>query len=314
MPKKRTYYFTHDCNAREDDKIVALRMDKGAAGYGLYWLLLELLSTSPNCEFERNYNKVGFILHESAKDIKEVVENYGLFQIAENGKTFYSSRMKEQMESFEEVSEKRREAINKRWKAQRESGSKEEQVNNTCNTNVIQMNTEEDTSVLHLNTSEKEKERTKEKESKGKERKINLDSSPNVEESLSDWPSDNDSDSEENDVMIDYEKLISYWNLKTKKKWGELRTIQNERRRRVRARIRENGKETFIAAIEKACASQFLADASWFNFDWMICPNNFDKLITGNYDNKAQNNGNETTDTDRRKHVSKPTGGFSSDF
>jgi len=36
--KKEAYYFSHDSNARQDEKIIKLRMKLGWEGYGLYWL------------------------------------------------------------------------------------------------------------------------------------------------------------------------------------------------------------------------------------------------------------------------------------
>lgn len=36
-------YFSHDCNARNDPKILELRMKHGMAGYGIYFSILEKL-------------------------------------------------------------------------------------------------------------------------------------------------------------------------------------------------------------------------------------------------------------------------------
>ena len=33
-------YFSHDSNARNDEKVIRLRMKHGAAGYGVYFMLL----------------------------------------------------------------------------------------------------------------------------------------------------------------------------------------------------------------------------------------------------------------------------------
>jgi len=40
---KNTYYFPHDFNAREDEKIMFLLSKHKWEGYGIYWLLVELL-------------------------------------------------------------------------------------------------------------------------------------------------------------------------------------------------------------------------------------------------------------------------------
>lgn len=133
---------------------------------------------------------------------------------------------------------------------------------------------------------------------------------------MSDIPSDASSDEEKE--KIDYQKLIAFWNEKTKGRWGTLRTIDNNRRKMVRARIRTHGKEAFIEAILKACASDFLASANWFSFDWLVCPNNFDKVISGNYDNfndkKTSNNGTRENNLGTGA-VTRPTNkGVTADF
>ncbi len=43
QPDKDTYYFPHDFHARHDTKINAMMVDFGVEGYGMYWVLIELL-------------------------------------------------------------------------------------------------------------------------------------------------------------------------------------------------------------------------------------------------------------------------------
>ncbi len=40
---KDSYYFSHDANARNDEKILELRLKYGWEGYGLYWAFIEIL-------------------------------------------------------------------------------------------------------------------------------------------------------------------------------------------------------------------------------------------------------------------------------
>lgn len=151
------------------------------------------------------------------------------------------------------------------------------------------------------------------------ENNIIIDSSLRSE-STSDLPSDASSDAEEKEKIeeekINYQKLVAFWNENTKGQWGLLRNIENKRRTMVRARIRTYGKEAFAEAILKACASDFLASQQWFSFDWLICPNNFDKVISGNYDNKSiPNNGTVNTATNGTGSVTRPQNtGLSTDF
>ena len=116
-------------------------------------------------------------------------------------------------------------------------------------------------------------------------------SSPIVEEDMTDVPSAAEPASvEKEDLRIDYGKLAQYWNEKTKGVFGIVESIENNRRKMVRARIRDKGKKAFMEAIDKVCASEFLAGKPWFNFDWLIRPNNFDKVMSGNFDNKEKPN------------------------
>ena len=40
---KETFYFSHDYNARNDIKIQALLVEHGAVGYGVFWIIVEIL-------------------------------------------------------------------------------------------------------------------------------------------------------------------------------------------------------------------------------------------------------------------------------
>lgn len=45
---KETFYFTHDYNARNDDKILELRSLYGAEGYGIFWMIAETMAENTN--------------------------------------------------------------------------------------------------------------------------------------------------------------------------------------------------------------------------------------------------------------------------
>ena len=44
MAKKDTFYFSHDYNARNDEKILELRSNYGAEGYGIFWMVVEAMA------------------------------------------------------------------------------------------------------------------------------------------------------------------------------------------------------------------------------------------------------------------------------
>ena len=69
--------------------------------------------------------------------------------------------------------------------------------------------------------------------------------------------------------------------------------IRSRRATMVAARIKEYGKESFFKCIEEVKHSSFLQGKTrkpWtgFNFDWLICPSNFPKVLEGNYNDNRK--------------------------
>ena len=118
---KRTY-FNHDCDARNDEKITALRIRYGAEGYGVYFMLIEMLQAAPGCVLEKDYKALAFDLRVSARRIKSIVEDFGLFTPTDGGKKFYSERLIRHVSEAEENERKRSEAAqyaaSMRWDAE----------------------------------------------------------------------------------------------------------------------------------------------------------------------------------------------------
>ncbi len=105
----------HDSNARQDEKLLALRLRLGWEGYGLYWGILEILRDSTDYTGSKDYNEIAFGLRVSAGLVKKIVEDFGLFTFTEDGKRFYSKRLSKDMDKQARISEKRKQAIQKRW-------------------------------------------------------------------------------------------------------------------------------------------------------------------------------------------------------
>lgn len=103
---KDAYYFPHDCNARNDQKLIAVRAKHGMKGYGIYFGLIEMLREANLYQIPSKINLLAFDLREDEKDIKDVLENYDLFKT--NGEVFWSETLNERMGHLSEVREKRR--------------------------------------------------------------------------------------------------------------------------------------------------------------------------------------------------------------
>ena len=118
---KKTY-FNHDSNARNDEKIVALRIRYGAEGYGVYFMLIEMLQAAPGCTLEKDYKALAFDLRVSARRIKSIVEDFGLFTPTDGGKKFYSERLVRYATEVDESERRRSEAAqyaaSMRWDAE----------------------------------------------------------------------------------------------------------------------------------------------------------------------------------------------------
>ena len=105
-------YFPHDSNTRNDEKLIRLRIRHKAAGYGVYFMLLEILREKKDFLCPRDYNVIAYELREDAALVKSVIEEFGLFEFTKDGKFFYSESFLDRMEK---VSAARREAANRRW-------------------------------------------------------------------------------------------------------------------------------------------------------------------------------------------------------
>jgi len=81
-------YFSHDYDARDDEKIIDLMGEHGWAGYGLFWGLIELLYKNGG-KMRTQYGRIAFALNSHPDSVQDIIENYGLF-IIKNG--FFSSK------------------------------------------------------------------------------------------------------------------------------------------------------------------------------------------------------------------------------
>jgi hypothetical protein len=146
---KQAYYFSHDSNAKDDPKIIKLRIKHGWKGYGLFWALIEMLRDQDSFKMQTDYDSIAFALREDFETIKSVINDFDLFIIEYD--EFYSESLLKRMKLKEEQSDKAREAANKRW-------------NKKSNADAMQTHSERNANPMQL------------KESKVKEIKVNKDS------------------------------------------------------------------------------------------------------------------------------------------
>lgn len=115
MSSKDSYYFSHDSNAKNDEKIVRLRMKHGWEGYGLYWAIIERLRESSNYMSVCDFNLIAYDLRTDSAKIKSIVEDFGLFAFTDESECFYSKSLTKRMELKNERSITARKNAQKRW-------------------------------------------------------------------------------------------------------------------------------------------------------------------------------------------------------
>ena len=145
---KDTFYFSHDYNARSDDKIKRLIRKHGMTGYGVYWAIIEDLYNNSN-ELELDFDGIAFDLRCSAELIESVITEFDLFVI--DAKCYGSASVERRLNDRNAKSRKAAESANQRWAKKREADANASKVDANalqpeCDSNAI-------------------------KESKGKERK-----------------------------------------------------------------------------------------------------------------------------------------------
>jgi 5-methylcytosine-specific restriction endonuclease McrA len=123
MPKE-TYYFSHDYHARYDVKAKLLCKEYGAAGYGIYWIIVEMMHESSDNEvmiddlflmdLATDY-KVDFDIIKKMLD--DCVNKYRLF--SKDGEKIKSERVKKNKQHRQDLKIKRSEAgrkgAEKKW-------------------------------------------------------------------------------------------------------------------------------------------------------------------------------------------------------
>jgi hypothetical protein len=139
---KECYYFSHDSNAKDDPKCVMLIEQLGLEGFGIYWVLVELLRDQPTYKYPlalipaiaRRYNT-------TTEKMKIVVNGYGLFQIDKD--EFFSISLINRMGKMDAMRQQRIEAGKKSAVARLQVGQKPTTVERPLNeipTTVEQLN------------------------------------------------------------------------------------------------------------------------------------------------------------------------------
>lgn len=118
---KDAFYFPHDSNAHQDERVLELRAEFGWEGYGIYWALIERMRDSTEYRIRRRAQKaVGMALGVDSDLFDSIIAlalEVGLF--AADDEHFWSPALSRRMADVEERRKKRQEAGKKGGKAKR---------------------------------------------------------------------------------------------------------------------------------------------------------------------------------------------------
>jgi hypothetical protein len=145
---KEAYYFSHDANARHDPKILAMRSEFGIQGYGVYWVIVEMLREQEDYKLPmKKYIWNAIAMQVQCKDyandnaksfVESCINEYELFN--SDGDFFWSNSLLKRMEKKNDVSQKRSKAAKARWeKASDTNDSQETKDENAMQNNAIAM-------------------------------------------------------------------------------------------------------------------------------------------------------------------------------
>jgi transcriptional regulator of heat shock response len=109
---KDTFYFTHDYNCRQDEKIKLLIRKLGNNGYGLFWMIVEDLYNNANA-LQTDYDGIAFDLRSDSETIKSIINDFDLFVLKDG--MFGSLSVQRRLDERNIRSKKAQISANIRW-------------------------------------------------------------------------------------------------------------------------------------------------------------------------------------------------------
>ena len=118
---KREDWFKHQFRAREDEKLIRLKIKhKSSAPIGVYWQLVELIYENDGY-IKSDIEVIAYQLGDSVELVKDVIDN--CFNLTDEGEITHNtilSQLQFREEKYNEKSKKGKEAADKRWDMERQ--------------------------------------------------------------------------------------------------------------------------------------------------------------------------------------------------
>ena len=106
---------------------------------------------------------------------------------------------------------------------------------------------------------------------------------------------------------IDYSGLMEYYNTTFKDRLQQIRSMTDVRKKAVKARIAQYGKESVRSVFNLILQSPFLLganDRNWkCDFDWIFKQANFTKILEGNYNGTRLSKNQQDSEQRKRDSV-----------
>ena len=109
---KDSYYFSHDYNARNDEKIKRLIRKHGMLGYGIFWSIIEDLYQNGN-SLKLDFDLYSYEYRVEENIIKSIIMDFDLFKHDKD--SFGSSSIESRMEIRNGKSQKASESAKSKW-------------------------------------------------------------------------------------------------------------------------------------------------------------------------------------------------------
>ena len=117
-----SYYFPHDYNAHNDEKILYIRSKYGMEGYGLYWYFIEKMHESNDCKL--TCKLIEGVAYQINIDITLLLQFYNdcidIELFVTDGVKYWSDRVLKNIETFDKKKEAKslagKKGMENRWK------------------------------------------------------------------------------------------------------------------------------------------------------------------------------------------------------
>lgn len=169
MTTKDAYYFPHFSNARHDRKIKRIIKELGVEGYGIYFMLLEVLREQTDLRYPMgDIDLLADEFRTSEAKIQAIIVHYDLFSVDES-QMFFSPKQIQYLQPYFDRSSRARDAANKRWSEQKALPEHTDNEQDNANDMQMHMQMQSDGNASKVKYSKVKESKVKDIEARKKE-------------------------------------------------------------------------------------------------------------------------------------------------